>query len=1076
MLAHHPTTGKPIRVLRTEPKVTTDAKTLVLMEPTMKPSPRWNRWFPVVTTVEAVAVCGTEQILAVILGADASFSDWTSVLPSLTSETSQTVFVMYRKVLTAWEKAGFAYDRVLITEDLFEAYPYLGEPCSSADPIAKVVVCIAHIFRLHRIVWSLGADRASLPVPVLPVYDAWMSCIQGSLHQIPADSDDTCIPRTTLIQQWYTASPAKRHKEIRECLEKNIACPYIDSILLLNESEYTNIPESPKITTVPLGHRLTYYDALMAAKDRVPAGNIVIIANSDIWCNDTLAYLWRIRIKESSMFLALLRWEDVDSPHIFGPRPDSQDTWIFARDCLTFTPTKEEFGYPFGQSGCDNAIALDMMRHKFMVVNPAYSIKTMHSHRSNVRTYDPKNILYRPFYLHCEPTAIQSSQVELNLTEYKPSMTLSTIWQSTYMCESFPRPIHSLEPEVQDTVCSMLKHNGEGAWNYVAHSQNLWTPSVKGPPLYHFTGGTFVSPGGIVSGWNKIYIGDHKGWVGRWETSKTTLLTNCMRVESVLALPYSTKCMTSLSTWVLEYLPRVIRLRRLLKDAGEKVPEFGVPSQPDLGAFLQDCVWPSSDPMAALPMLDDVQYYADHVWAVPPSDTFIPVTKEDVALLRSLLPLSKDITKKPVAVICVTDDASAVLSREWADSVAEHILSKWTVKIVVPTDSVVLRREAFQSATWILGTGASLDWIWMASPSTTVLEFMDAGTPEGSHIHLAGAADLRYIVATHVRDSLVNQRQAALLDVGKAIKAFGFKDLLEVSRVPSRTELPVIVLPTGKALNGFFSHSGDTFREMAQIWAERGYCKVEESEETPYCWWGGIGEVLLYDRPTIRWWNDAVPYQMALFGNCEPVDKTRLRQSVWSFWPRSPRAIEAAVDTHKVLRTWEDRPIKSIFLGKIENGVQLAARSTADWSKGVDLFSMPKDSTGAPYPYTQTEYIEKLCQARFGLCLPGFGKKCNREIEYFACGTVPIVTPDVDMTHYLVPPKAGVHYFVAKTPDDVKRIVNGTTKDTWRMMSVKGREWWRSYASAEGMFRLTMTRIEQCRPFFGVGIPPTIRV
>jgi hypothetical protein len=479
--------------------------------------------------------------------------------------------------------------------------------------------------------------------------------------------------------------------------------------------------------------------------------------------------------------------------------------------------------------------------------------------------------------------------------------------------------------------------------------------------------------------------------------------------------------------------------------------------------------------MAALPMLEDVQYYANHVWAVPPYDAKTPVTKEDIALLRSLLPESSaDSKEKPVAVLCVTDDVTSVLSREWADSVNEHILSGWTVTIVVPTDSVVVRRKAFQSATWIIGSGDALDWAWMAPAGTTVLEFMEAGAPEGSHIHLAGAADLRYIVATHVRDSLVNQRQAALLDVGKAVKTFGFKHLLDVTRTP-RTDVPVVILPKGKGLQGIFHHSGDTFREMAQIWAERGYCKVEDSEDTPYCWWGGIGEILLYDRPTVRWWNDAVSYQMALFGNCEPVDKARLRQSVWSFWPRSPRAIEAAVESHKVLRTWEDRSIKSLFLGKIENGVQLAARSTADWSKCVDLFSMPKDSTGAAYPYTQEEYIDKLCQARFGLCLPGFGKKCNREIEYFACGTVPIVTPDVDMTHYLVPPKAGVHYFVAKTPEDVRRIVAGTTRDTWRMMSIKGREWWRAYASAEGMFRLTFARIEQCRPFFGVGIPPTLR-
>jgi hypothetical protein len=128
-----------------------------------------------------------------------------------------------------------------------------------------------------------------------------------------------------------------------------------------------------------------------------------------------------------------------------------------------------------------------------------------------------------------------------------------------------------------------------------------------------------------------------------------------------------------------------------------------------------------------------------------------------------------------------------------------------------------------------------------------------------------------------------------------------------------------------------------------------------------------------------------------------------------------------------------------------------------------------------PYKYSHEEYLRRLATARFGLCLAGYGSKCHREIECMAMGTIPVVAPDVDMTHYLVPPKAGVHYFIAKTPEDVKRIVAGTTKETWRMMSVKGREWWRSYASAEGMFRLTFARIEQCRPYFGVGIPPTMR-
>ena len=88
-----------------------------------------------------------------------------------------------------------------------------------------------------------------------------------------------------------------------------------------------------------------------------------------------------------------------------------------------------------------------------------------------------------------------------------------------------------------------------------------------------------------------------------------------------------------------------------------------------------------------------------------------------------------------------------------------------------------------------------------------------------------------------------------------------------------------------------------------------------------------------------------------------------------------------------------------------------------------------------------------------------------------ACGCVPIVTPGVDMTGYLVPPVEGVHYLRASTPDEVVAIVKAMPAERWAYMSAACREWWARYASVEGLFRLTWARIEQCRPYFNVGIP-----
>ena len=342
-----------------------------------------------------------------------------------------------------------------------------------------------------------------------------------------------------------------------------------------------------------------------------------------------------------------------------------------------------------------------------------------------------------------------------------------------------------------------------------------------------------------------------------------------------------------------------------------------------------------------------------------------------------------------------------------------------------------------------------------------------------------GAAGLRYIISIIKDEPVVFQRQNALLDVGRAIKMHGFKEMMDVVH-SLFNEKPRILLPSGKGLEGIYNHHGDGFRELATIWAERGYVQLAHSEDSHYCWWGGIGDVLIYDRENPRWWPsyDIPSYQMALFGNCLPPgpEKHRLRQSIWSYWPKSPRLVEAIAARVENMRGYDSRPISSLFLGRIENGIQKAARTKLDWSSAVELFSMPIDVSDAPYPYTQEQYLEKLCSARYGLSLPGYGQKCNREIEYFACGCVPIVTTGVDMSSFLIPPIEGIHYFRASTPADVQRIVKETSPNRWAAMSAAGRNWWRNYASAEGLFRLTWARIEQCKPFYNVGIPQSFNM
>jgi hypothetical protein len=118
---------------------------------------------------------------------------------------------------------------------------------------------------------------------------------------------------------------------------------------------------------------------------------------------------------------------------------------------------------------------------------------------------------------------------------------------------------------------------------------------------------------------------------------------------------------------------------------------------------------------------------------------------------------------------------------------------------------------------------------------------------------------------------------------------------------------------------------------------------------------------------------------------------------------------------------------------------------------------MPLDSTGQAYPFSQDEYLLEVSKSRFGLCLAGYGNKCNREIEYFALGTVPICAPEVDMKYYINPPQEGVHFLRVTEPEDIGPMIEKISETKWKEMSSAGRQWWLENASAEGMFRLTVS-------------------
>jgi hypothetical protein len=243
---------------------------------------------------------------------------------------------------------------------------------------------------------------------------------------------------------------------------------------------------------------------------------------------------------------------------------------------------------------------------------------------------------------------------------------------------------------------------------------------------------------------------------------------------------------------------------------------------------------------------------------------------------------------------------------------------------------------------------------------------------------------------------------------------------------------------------------------MAALWAELGYVQLVEDPKAVQIWLGGVGDVLLYDRPTLDWLfpspQEEQTWRLALFGNPKPSSSGGPSKS-WFFWPRKPSIVEDLVTKGIPLQNL-NRQRTCVFYGKIENKVQEKRRTAYDWASICDEFGMV-NGEATPYQFTHQEYLERLATSKFGLCLAGFGKKCHREVECMAMGCVPAVTRDVDMENYANPPVEGVHYIKGETPEDLKSKMESISHEEWLKMSLACQQWWKENASAEGSWFLT---------------------
>jgi len=248
-------------------------------------------------------------------------------------------------------------------------------------------------------------------------------------------------------------------------------------------------------------------------------------------------------------------------------------------------------------------------------------------------------------------------------------------------------------------------------------------------------------------------------------------------------------------------------------------------------------------------------------------------------------------------------------------------------------------------------------------------------------------------------------------------------------------------------MNGMGRHNNDSYRELPLLMNLKNKdVDFIYSDKTIHCWLEP--NILTYDRPTLEWCNYEIQNASLMLlgnGNIE-VEGKQIKNKLqhmnimpWIFWPRKPMLVEKLLHKHPLLN-YSERTIESIFIGNFENNVQEKFRKTnTGWENVLDEYHCTKGQT---HKFTHEEYLMKLSQSKYGLCLRGYGSKCHREVELMAFGTVPIITPEVSIKSYMNPPIENVHYITANAPEELKAKISGIEEKKWNEMSKACSKWY----------------------------------
>lgn len=183
-----------------------------------------------------------------------------------------------------------------------------------------------------------------------------------------------------LITTCFKHEMAERNLEFKHCIVKNIDNTSIDKIViffegyseLLSKSVEFDYMQNSKVVVIAVDFFPNFSVLFDYANDNFKH-EIVMIANADIYFDETLAKVNKVRFKDN-MMLFLTRYM-FDYGDVRLQNKGSFDSYIFK------SPIKPFYGdIRQGVYGCDSYLLQKAIEAEIKVFNPALSIKSYHHH------------------------------------------------------------------------------------------------------------------------------------------------------------------------------------------------------------------------------------------------------------------------------------------------------------------------------------------------------------------------------------------------------------------------------------------------------------------------------------------------------------------------------------------------------------------------------------------------------------------------------------------------------------------------------------------------------------------------